>query len=124
MSQPADRRSKIAIIAEILRLLRLGETGKTEIMCTVKLSYSMTPRYMGLLLESGLVIEVVKEYEQINYRITQKGLNFLSQIESLQEMLHVDESLDIFRSPELMEKIAEGKPIIGTSEVKDMKLNT
>jgi predicted transcriptional regulator len=119
MSQPAGRRSKIAIIADILKLLRLGETGKVEITCTVKLSYPMTPKYIGLLVESGLVTEVVKEYEQINYRITQKGLNFLSQIESLQEMLHVDESFDIFRKPELMKKIAEGKPVFKPSEVKE-----
>jgi predicted transcriptional regulator len=119
MSQPVGRRSKIAIIADILRLLRLGETGKVEIMCAGKLGYHMTRKYIALLLESGLMTEITKHPDEINYQITQKGLNFLSQIESLQEMLHVDESLDIFRRPELMEKIAEGKAIVEYSDLKE-----
>ena len=119
MSQPVVRRTSIAIIAEILRLLRLGETGKTEIMCTVKLSYQMTPKYLSWLLKSGLVTEVMKEYELVSYRITEKGLNLLSQIDNLQEMLHVTESFDIFHRPELTKKIAQSKPAVESSEIKE-----
>lgn len=79
----------------------------------------MTPEYLNLLLESGLVTEVVKKYEPVNYRITKKGLNLLNQMESLQEMLHVNDSFDIFRRPELTEKIAQNKPPVEPSEVEE-----
>ena len=49
--QLRDRRSTIEIIADILRLLRLGEAGKTEIMYTVNMSYDQRQKYLRKLLK-------------------------------------------------------------------------
>lgn len=116
MSQPEVRRKSITILAEILSLLRLGETGKTEIMFVVKLNSEMTIKYLNLLMKSCMVTEVATEHESAGYRITEKGLKFLSQIENLREMLHVNEYFDIFHSPELTKKITKNEHAVESSE--------
>jgi predicted transcriptional regulator len=101
--QIGDRRSAIQIIADILRLLRLGEAGKTEIMYTVNLSYNLRQKYVGNLLELGLLDETHQDSRSVSYRITHKGLSLLTAIENMQEMLRPEELPDILNSPNIVE---------------------
>ena len=122
MSEPVFRRTRISILSEILRLLRLGETGKTEIAYIAKLDYRMVPKYLNWLLESGLITESVKEYELVSYRITEKGLKLLSEMENLQEMLHVKDPFNIFYGLDLTEKYYQSKKAVESSEAKKTNL--
>ena len=101
MLQPEGRRSRIEVIADILKLLRLGAAGKTEIMYLVGMSHKMTHKYLIELQELGLLDEVIKENRLHSYQITKKGLKLLSEVENIQEMLHGEKVFEIFRSPKL-----------------------
>jgi predicted transcriptional regulator len=109
---PIDsRRSSIHLMSEILRLLRLGDVGKTEVMYAVRLSYYQTQNYLRRLLELGLIQQAATDNHNSGYRITQKGLGLLGKLEQLQEQLQGQEIPQIFDSPEL--KVDE-KPYGGT----------
>lgn len=95
------RRSSIEIIADILRLLRLGETGKTEIMYTCNLSYNLTQKYIIKMLELGLLDQLGQDTPLVTFRITRKGLHLLTAIENMQEMLHLEELHLISHSPKI-----------------------
>jgi predicted transcriptional regulator len=101
------RRSSIQIVAEILRLLRLGEAGKTEVMYTVNMSYYQTRKYLSWLLELGLVDKVAGEHRFASYRATSKGLQLLTQIEHMQEMLQVREAPEVLYALEQTEAARE-----------------
>jgi predicted transcriptional regulator len=100
------RRSRIQLAAEILRLLRLGEVGKTEVMYTVKLSHLQTQKYLQWLTKLGLIEQPTINRRPPGYRITQHGLDLLGKIEHLQEILHLEGLSEIIDSPEL--KVEEG----------------
>ncbi len=102
-----SRRSTVQLISEILRLLRLGEVGKTEVMYTVGLTHAQTQKYLPRLVELGLVDQRGEDGRTPSYRITPKGLDILSRIEQLQETLRIDEVPEIIEAPEL--KIAQAK---------------
>jgi predicted transcriptional regulator len=109
---PIDsRRSSIHLMSEILRLLRLGDVGKTEVMYGARLSYYQTQNYLRRLIELGLIRQAAIDDHISSYGITQKGLGLLGKLEQLQEQLQEPEILQIFDSPEL--KIDE-KPSGGT----------
>lgn len=95
------RRSSIHLIGEILRLLRLGQAGKTEVMYSVRLTHSQTQKYLTRLATLGLIAPLDEEGMTPGYRITSRGLDVLSQIEHVQEMLKVDELPAILDSPEV-----------------------
>ncbi|OGO30143.1 MAG: hypothetical protein A2Z29_07590 [Chloroflexi bacterium RBG_16_56_11] len=105
MSQPRNPRSNIEIIADILRVLRLGETGKTEIRATVQLDREQAGNYLNWLLETGLLEEAGKEIDMPAYKITRKGLNLLSKIEQIREMLPPGEAMDTLRRSGIIETI-------------------
>ncbi len=95
------RRSSIHLIGEILRLLRLGQAGRTEIMYAVRLTHSQTQKYLTRLATLRLITAVDEGGKASGYRITSKGLDVLSEIDRVQEMLKVDELPEILESPEL-----------------------
>jgi predicted transcriptional regulator len=107
-----NRRSKIQLISEILRLLRLGEVGKTEVMYTVGLTHSQTDKYLLRLVGVELIDQRDQDGRTPSYRITQKGLDILSKIESLQESLRIDEVPDIVDAPELKIDQERGRNIL------------
>ncbi len=88
-----NRRSSIQIVAEILRLLRLGEAGKTEVMYVVQLTHRQTQSYLNRLLDVGLIDEASREGRPTSYVATQDGLQLLRSIEAMQEMLRSPEAL-------------------------------
>jgi predicted transcriptional regulator len=95
MVQPRGRRSSLEIIADILRLLRLGSTGKTEIMYVSKISRDQATRYLQRLTAAGVVEAAGVEMGLPAYRVTPKGLALLSQIENLREKLPPDENINV-----------------------------
>ncbi len=103
MWQPSGRRNSIEIIADILRLLRLGTTGKTEITSTTKMSHEQTSNYLNWLVELKLLEEADKDIGVPSYRITQKGLNLLSGIENVREMLPRNGKIDILHHSKILE---------------------
>lgn len=88
------RRSSVDIIYEILRLLRLGEFGKTEIMFTVNLSYYQMQKYLNDMVKLELIEKMQEGYALVTYRATLKGLKLLSVIESIQEMVKAKVPID------------------------------
>jgi predicted transcriptional regulator len=95
--QPKHNRSRIEIIADILRLLRLGNTGKTQITAYAYLRQDQAARYIRRLLDSGLLESAEEEMQLPAYRITRKGLAILGLIENLKEMLPADGTTEILR---------------------------
>jgi predicted transcriptional regulator len=105
---PLDgRRTNIQLISEILRLLRLGEVGKTEVMYGVRLSHYQTQKYVSRLVQIGLIDQTNGDGRTPAYRITPKGLQLLGRIEQMQEMLNFQELPGIIDAPELQ---ANGAP--------------
>jgi len=78
------RRSSIEIIADILRL---GEAGKTEIMYSVNMSFFQLQKYLKYLLELGLIDKVTVGNPTITYRVTEKGVRLLHNIEAILKIL-------------------------------------
>jgi predicted transcriptional regulator len=101
--QPKHNRSRIEIIADILRLLRLGSTGKTQITYYASLRQDQASKYINSLLESGLLEGAEEEMGLPSYRITRKGLAILSLIENLKEMLPADGKTEILRKSRILE---------------------
>lgn len=87
-----QRRSSIEVIAD---MLRLGEAGKTEIMYSANMSYHQLQKYLGFLLELGLINKVTVGNPVVTYRVTRKGLRLLRNIDSILEMLELNEATDL-----------------------------
>ena len=100
--QPKHR-SRIEIIADILRLLRLGNTGKTQITYYAYLRQDQASKYINSLLEAGLLEGAEEEMGFPSYRITHKGLTILSLIENIKEMLPSDGTTDILHRSKIVE---------------------
>ena len=93
--QSKSHRSRVEITADILRLLRLGNTGKTEISSYAHLTWDQGIKYTESLVETGLIEAAEEEMGLPCYRITKKGLDALSLVENLKEMLPPDGGVDI-----------------------------
>lgn len=96
-------RLKTEIIADILRLLRLGNTGKTQITHHVNLNWDQGSKYIDNLLEAELLEGAEEEMGLPCYRITKKGLEFLSLIENSKETLPPEGALDVLRRSKISE---------------------
>ena len=82
------RRSNIEVIAD---MLRLGEAGKTEIMYSANMSYFQLQKYLNFLLQLGLITKVTLGNPSVTYRVTEKGLRLLRNIDSILEVLELRE---------------------------------
>jgi len=83
------KRSSIEIIAD---MLRLGEAHKTEIMYSVNMSYFQLQKYLTFMLDRGLVDKVRVGNPSVTYRVTEKGLGLLRQIDGILETLEFKDS--------------------------------
>jgi len=101
--QPKHPRSRIEIMADILRLLRLGNTGKTQISNYANLSWDQGLKFIDNLLAAELLEGAEEEMGLPCYRITTKGLTTLSLIEILKEMLPPEGTTDILRRSKVVE---------------------
>jgi predicted transcriptional regulator len=82
------RRSSVEVIADILRL---GQAGKTEIMYSANMSYFQLQKYLNYLLHLELINEVIVGNPSVTYRVTEKGLNLLKNIDGVLEVLQLKE---------------------------------
>ena len=101
--QPKQPRSRIEIIADILRLLRLGNTGRIQIIYHARLNQEQVSDYLDSLIEAGLLENAEEEMGLPSFRITQKGLTFLSVTENLQEMLPPEGPVDILHRSKIVD---------------------
>ena len=76
----------------IADMLRLGEAGKTEIMYSVNMSYFQLQKYLGVLLDRGLIDKVTLGNPSVTYRVTRKGLEVLRSIDGLLDTLDLREN--------------------------------
>ena len=96
-------RSRIEITADILRLLRLGNTGKTQITHYANLSWDQGLKYIESLIEAELLEGIEEEMGLPCYRITEKGLNVLRLIENIKEMLPPEGAVDLLNKSKITE---------------------
>ena len=83
------RRSDIEIIAEMLKVGENG-AGKTKIMYNANLSYAQIQKYLGFLMSQGFIKKMEMGNPSVTYQVTESGLNLLEGINSLMEMLQLD----------------------------------
>jgi len=85
-----QRRSNIEIIAEMLKVGENG-AGKTKIMYNANLSYTQIQKYLGFLLSQGFINKMEMGNPSVTYRVTDNGLKLLESINSLVEMLGLND---------------------------------
>jgi predicted transcriptional regulator len=86
------RRSNIEIIADMLRVGENGNgAGKTEIMYSANMSYAQIQKYLGFLMNQGLVNKVEVGNPVVRYQVTDKGSKLLRSIENIVEMLGLED---------------------------------
>lgn len=96
----AQRRDRLAIIAEVLIITRYGAL-RTRIMYKGNLSFAQLQTYVTLLQKSGL-LEIEKVKGKTFYNTTQKGLKFLQNYEDLLSMLN--SYIEIKKNPHVGEQ--------------------
>ena len=84
MLQLGRRRSSIEIIGEILRL---SESGKSDICRAVGIHSVQCEEYLARMSESRLVDRIAAGRQTATYRVTDRGLKLLKEIDGLIEML-------------------------------------
>ena len=84
------RRSNIEIIAEMLKVGENG-AGKTKIMYNANMSYRQIQKYLGFLMSEGFIDKVEVGNPAVTYKVTDRGLKLLNSINSIIEMLGLDE---------------------------------
>lgn len=84
------RRSDVEIIADMLEVGENG-AGKTEIMYSANMSYRQIQKYLGFLVASGFIDTMKMGNPSVTYQITDSGLRLLQLINTIKEMLGMDE---------------------------------
>ena len=80
-----NKRNDIEILSEMLSLAQKG-IKKTHLMYQTNVSYSQLVYYTDFLVEKGFID--IKNGGQNNiYRITEKGKNFLKDVENLMDQI-------------------------------------
>jgi len=85
------RRSDIEIIADMLQVGENG-AGKTEIMYSANMSYSQIQKYLGYLMGQGYIAKMKMGNPSVTYQVTGSGLKLLQLINSIREMLGLDDN--------------------------------
>ena len=84
------RRSDIEIIANMLEIGENG-AGKTRIMYNANMSYRQIQKYLGFLLAQGFIDKMEMGNPSVSYQVTENGLKLLKLINSVKEMLGMDD---------------------------------
>jgi predicted transcriptional regulator len=85
------RRSNIQIIRDMLKVGENG-AGKTEIMYSANMSYTQIQKYLRFLIIHGFIDKVEVGNPVVTYRVTPKGLSLLKSIDTVLEVLELEES--------------------------------
>jgi predicted transcriptional regulator len=86
--QYMKNRSRLDIIAAILKVVNTRETSKTRIMYGAYLSYLQLREYMPILTGNDLLTSS-NEQESI-YKIKERGIRFLEIYQQLNEMIAIN----------------------------------
>jgi predicted transcriptional regulator len=75
-------------------MLTVGENGagKTEIMYSANMSYSQIQKYLGYLMGQGYIGKMKMGNPSVTYQVTESGLRLLQLINTLKEMLGLDDT--------------------------------
>ena len=92
--KPKHSRSSIEILADILRLLRLGNISRIQINHYANLDRKQSMACVDSLLETGLLEGAEEEMGLPSYRNTNKGLTVLDLIENIKEMQLPESTID------------------------------
>jgi predicted transcriptional regulator len=84
------RRSDIEIIGDMLKIGKNG-AGKTQIMYGVNMSYSQIQKYLGFLTAQGFIDQLKLGNPSVTYQVSESGVKLLRLIESVRDMLGLDE---------------------------------
>lgn len=76
-------RTRCEIIADILRL---GEHGAWQVVCSSGLNAAMARQYLGHLVAKGF-LEVIESERKTTYRATESGQDLLRKIDELVELI-------------------------------------
>lgn len=79
------RRSKLRILADILKVLELGEANVTKLMLEANLSYARLMKYLEELVEKKFVVRE-EDGREVKYRITKRGKEFLKEYEMIERI--------------------------------------
>ena len=80
-----ERRSKIGILVDILRLMQNKEKVKpTHILYGANLSHGRLKKHLASLEEQGFIVKIVEDGNTY-YKITQKGLELIQQFRKIKE---------------------------------------
>jgi predicted transcriptional regulator len=85
-----QRRSDIEIIGDMLKIGENG-AGKTQIMYGVNMSYSQIQKYLGFLTAQGFIDQLKLGNPSVTYQVSESGVKLLRLIESVRDMLGLDE---------------------------------
>lgn len=83
-------RTRIEILGDILNIAHHG-TLKTHIMYKANLSHRQLEKYLGFLMEQGMVTKVTDENGATKYRVTERGVEFLKDYARLSAHLNAPE---------------------------------
>ena len=87
-----DRRDRLNIMAEILKMARKGRL-KTQIMYGVNLSFSQLKEYLLFLTEMGF-LEVRRENRKRIYETTAKGIQYVESYIGMSNLLRKTDSTE------------------------------
>jgi len=80
VERKVERRSKVAILRDILRTIQNkgGRAKPTHILYGANLSHDRLKKYLETLEDKGFIKKIEAKNGQALYEITKKGLEFLS----------------------------------------------
>jgi len=112
------RRSEIEILTEILCLARESPR-KTALLYRVNLNHALLNKYLGYLIERGLLVK-----EEDVYSITDKGYEFLTLSRKLQRLLGregcADTSYDGLRRDNRQVEHESGVPVAQSVKMEEL----
>ena len=80
-------RTRVEILASILKVASRKGTLKTHIMYRANLSHRQLERYLGFLMQNGMIVRVEdEEYGTSFYKVTEKGTEFLKDYAHLSQI--------------------------------------
>ena len=82
----SQKRSNLEVMADILRL---GEASKTEIMHGANMSYYQVQKYLGYMVDQGLLERFEGPNSGVKFRPTPKSRDLLKRIDGVLEVLEV-----------------------------------
>lgn len=74
-------------------MLKIGENGagKTKLMYSANMSYAQIQKYLGFLVDHGLIDKVEMGNPSVTYHVTEKGRSLLKSIDTVLEVLDMED---------------------------------